>query len=127
MSDASGVGAVTTPPPSKRGKKIGSYVDVSEDDAEGSNGSSDRPKKRGNGRARSASQNNGVAPAASKKEEAMKEDDEKDDDDDDDGGDDDEDEEECVSSEWLSTAGDRSVDRTQLLTCCCVDTRCRPS
>lgn len=90
MSDASGVGAVTTPPPSKRGRKIGSYVDAAGDDDEDSNGSSDngKLKKRDKGRAKSATRTNGAALSTSKKkEEEVRGGDDKDngDDDDDDG------------------------------------------
>lgn len=49
MSEASGVGAVTTPPPSKRGKKVGSYASLDSDnsDAATDNG---QAKKRGGSR-----------------------------------------------------------------------------
>ncbi|CAK7245239.1 MAG: hypothetical protein STHCBS139747_006812 [Sporothrix thermara] len=86
MTDTSGVGAVTTPPLSKRGKKVGSYADASEDDDNDGGASDTKSKKRDNGRAKSASRINGSAAAAKKKEPITKEveEDEVDNEDDDD-------------------------------------------
>ncbi|CAK7209114.1 hypothetical protein SCUCBS95973_000341 [Sporothrix curviconia] len=111
MSDASGVGAVTTPPPSKRGKKIGSYADASENDDNDSGSSDARAKKRDSGRAKSATRTNGSAAAASNKKEAANEeedDDEDDEDDDDDEGGEDEENASEILSEYILKIGGRA-------------------
>ncbi|EPE02995.1 heterochromatin protein one [Ophiostoma piceae UAMH 11346] len=79
MSDASGVGAVTTPPASKRGKKVSSYADAGSDSDDASD--HDAPAA---ARSKSASRTNGK-----KKEEPAPIKDE----DEDEGGDEDGDEE----------------------------------
>ncbi|KIH89135.1 chromo domain containing protein [Sporothrix brasiliensis 5110] len=96
MSDGSGVGAVTTPPPSKRGRKTGAYADAAEEEDEDSINSSgnNKPNKRDGGRAKGVSQTNGSAlPASRKKEVDSKDQNEKGTSGDDDDVDEDEDDE----------------------------------
>ncbi|CAK7233441.1 hypothetical protein SBRCBS47491_008611 [Sporothrix bragantina] len=105
MSDASGVGAVTTPPLSKRGKKIGSYADVSENDDDSAS-SDGRAKKRDNGRAKSASRTNGSSSTTIKKEEIVQEEEDDDDDDDDEEEGEDEYEVQTILSHMLDNASE---------------------
>ncbi|CAK7223037.1 hypothetical protein SEUCBS140593_005102 [Sporothrix eucalyptigena] len=104
MSDANGVGAITTPPPSKRGKKIGSYADVSDNSDDNSNGSSNsgKARKRDNGRVKNGTRTNGSASAASRKEVKEEDNDEDNEDDDDEEAEDEEAEDEENASEILS-------------------------
>ncbi|ERS96523.1 hypothetical protein HMPREF1624_06727 [Sporothrix schenckii ATCC 58251] len=95
MSDGSGVGAVTTPPPSKRGRKTGAYADAAEEDEDSINSSgNNKPNKRDGGRAKGVSQSNGSAlPASRKKDVDSKDQNEKGTSGDDDDVDEDEDDE----------------------------------
>ncbi|CAK7205449.1 hypothetical protein SEUCBS139899_008221 [Sporothrix eucalyptigena] len=104
MSDANGVGAITTPPPSKRGKKIGSYADVSDNSDDNSNGSSNsgKARKRDNGRVKNGTRTNGSASAASRKEVKEEDNDEDNEDDDDEEAEDEEAEDEYEVQNILS-------------------------
>ncbi|EFX05435.1 chromo domain containing protein [Grosmannia clavigera kw1407] len=62
MSDSSGVGAVTTPPPSKRGKKVGSYASLN---TENSDEASDSAQAKKRGAPKTSARTNGSAAARS--------------------------------------------------------------